>query len=50
MVRTMVAAMVEAGKGKLSAHEIAAILRAGNRHNAPAPAPPGGLCLVEVRY
>jgi tRNA pseudouridine38-40 synthase len=50
MVRTMVAAMVEAGKGKLSAHEIAAILRVGDRHDAPAPAPPGGLCLVEVRY
>ncbi|MDO8433647.1 MAG: tRNA pseudouridine(38-40) synthase TruA [Candidatus Binatus sp.] len=50
MVRTMVAAMVEAGKNKLSAPDIAAILLAGNRRDAPAPAPPGGLCLVEVRY
>ncbi len=50
MVRTMVAAMVDAGRGKLIAPQIAAILRAGDRHDAPAPAPPGGLCLVEVRY
>jgi tRNA pseudouridine38-40 synthase len=50
MVRTMVAAMVEAGKGKLSSHQIAAILEAGNRHDAPASAPPGGLYLMEVRY
>jgi len=50
MVRTMVAAMVDAGRGKISATEIAAILDAGNRQNAPAPAPPGGLYLVEVRY
>ena len=50
MVRTMVAAMIDAGKGKLSAAQIATILRVCDRQNAPAPAPPGGLYLVEVRY
>ncbi len=50
MVRAMVAAMVEAGRGKLSATEIATMLQARDRHAAPAGAPPGGLYLVEVRY
>ena len=50
MVRTMVAAMVDVGRGKLAADEIAAILAARNRQAAPASAPPEGLFLVEVRY
>jgi tRNA pseudouridine38-40 synthase len=50
MVRAMVAAMVEVGRGKLSADQIAAILAGRNRQAAPANAPPGGLYLVEVRY
>ena len=50
MVRAMVAAMVEAGRGKLSAAEIATMLQARDRQAASAPAPPGGLYLVEVRY
>jgi len=50
MVRAMVAAMVEVGRGKLTADKIATILAGRNRQAAPANAPPGGLHLVEVRY
>ena len=50
MVRTMVAAMLEAGRGRMSAAEIAAIVASRDRARAPAAAPACGLCLVEVRY
>ncbi len=50
MVRAMVAAMVEAGRGRLDTERIATILEGRDRHAAPANAPPGGLYLVEVRY
>ncbi len=50
MVRAMVAAMVDVGRGKLTAENIATILAGRDRQAAPANAPPGGLCLVEVRY
>jgi tRNA pseudouridine38-40 synthase len=50
MVRAMVAAMVDAGRGRLDARKISVILEGRDRHAAPANAPPGGLYLVEVRY
>jgi tRNA pseudouridine38-40 synthase len=50
MVRAMVAAMVDVGRGKLTADKVAAILAGLDRGAAPANAPPGGLYLVEVRY
>jgi tRNA pseudouridine38-40 synthase len=50
MVRAMVAAMIEVGRGKLTLEKIAAILAGLDRHAAPANAPPTGLYLVEVRY
>ncbi len=50
MVRAMVAAMVDVGRGKLTADKVATILDGLDRHAAPANAPPGGLYLVEVRY
>ena len=54
MVRAMVAAMVEVGRGRSAgkppADTIAALLASGDRALAPAPAPAAGLCLVEVRY
>ncbi len=50
MVRAMVAAMIDVGRGKLTVDNIAAILAGRDRHAAPANAPPGGLYLVEVRY
>ncbi len=50
MVRAMVAAMVDVGRGRLSLADLAAILEGKDRQAAPANAPPGGLYLVEVRY
>jgi len=50
MVRAMVAAMVDVGRGKLTPDKVATILAGLDRHAAPANAPPGGLYLVEVRY
>jgi tRNA pseudouridine38-40 synthase len=50
MVRTMVAAMVDAGRGVTSPQQIAELLASRNRALAPAPAPACGLYLVEVRY
>ncbi len=54
MVRTMVAAMVEVGRGKPAgkppADTIAGLLASGDRALAPAPAPAAGLYLVEILY
>jgi len=50
MVRTMVATMVAAGRGRLAPAQVTALLEARERSLAPASAPPGGLFLVEVRY
>jgi tRNA pseudouridine38-40 synthase len=50
MVRTMVAAMVDAGRGSTTPEQIAELLASRNRALAPAPAPACGLYLVEVRY
>ena len=50
MVRAMVAAMIDVGRGKLTRDQIATILAGRDRGAAPANAPPGGLYLVEVRY
>ncbi|MGH7814260.1 MAG: tRNA pseudouridine(38-40) synthase TruA [Candidatus Binataceae bacterium] len=50
MVRTMAAAMIAAGRGETGARGVRAILASRDRAKAPAPAPPGGLYLVEVRY
>ena len=50
MVRTMVATMVEVGRGKLAPGQVTALIEARDRLVAPASAPPTGLFLVEVRY
>ena len=50
MVRAMVAAMIEVGRGKLTPVKVGRILAGRDRQAAPANAPPGGLYLVEVRY
>jgi tRNA pseudouridine38-40 synthase len=50
MVRTMVATMVDAGRGKIAPSQVTALLQARDRALAPASAPPCGLYLVEVRY
>jgi tRNA pseudouridine38-40 synthase len=50
MVRTMVATMVEAGRGRMTAAQIEQLLAIRDRARAPAAAPACGLFLVEVRY
>jgi tRNA pseudouridine38-40 synthase len=50
MVRSVVGTMVDVGRGKTRAGEVASILRARDRSAAGAPAPPHGLCLWEVMY
>jgi tRNA pseudouridine38-40 synthase len=50
MVRSLVAALVAAGEGRMTAAAILGLLRSGERAGAPAPAPARGLCLVAVRY
>lgn len=50
MVRTMVAVMVDAGRGRIDVDAAGAILSSRDRAAAPAAAPATGLCLVEVRY
>jgi tRNA pseudouridine38-40 synthase len=50
MVRSMVGTMLEVGRGFRSADEVAEVLAARDRRLAAPPAPPGGLCLMEVKY
>jgi tRNA pseudouridine38-40 synthase len=50
MVRAMVSAMIDVGRGKLMPADVATILAGRDRGAGPANAPPGGLYLVEVRY
>ena len=50
MVRTMVATMVEVGRGKAEPGIVAELLQLRERSMAPAAAPPQGLFLDEVRY
>ena len=50
MVRTMVATMVEVGRGKATAELVSRLLASRDRAQAPAAAPARGLFLVEVRY
>ncbi len=50
MVRSIVGTMVDAGRGKLHAGDIMAILRAKDRSLAGTVAPAHGLCLWEVGY
>ena len=50
MVRSLVASLVEVGRGKETAAGLMEQLRAASRHLMPDPAPPEGLCLVSVDY
>jgi tRNA pseudouridine38-40 synthase len=50
MVRSLVGTMVEVGRGRKRAGDMAGILRSGERAGAGSPAPPRGLCLEEVGY
>lgn len=50
MVRNIVGALIEAGKQKLNPSDIDALFAGRDRTKCPPPAPPQGLCLVEVKY
>lgn len=50
MVRNIVGALLEVGKEKLNASDIDALFAGRDRTKCPPPAPPQGLCLVEVKY
>jgi tRNA pseudouridine38-40 synthase len=50
MVRTIVGALVDAGRGKVSPTQLAAILAATDRRLAGLTAPPQGLYLKDVKY
>ena len=50
MVRSLVASLVEVGRGRQSAAGLFERMRAASREAMPEPAPPGGLCLVAVDY
>jgi tRNA pseudouridine38-40 synthase len=50
MVRSLVATLVDAGRGRGNAASVMGLLASGRRDSAAQPAPPHGLCLVEVAY
>ena len=50
MVRSIVGTLVDVGRGRRHAGDVAAILAARSRTAAGSPAPPQGLCLWEVGY
>jgi tRNA pseudouridine38-40 synthase len=50
MVRSVVGTMVDIGRGRKRAGDMAGIIRAKDRSAAGQPAPPHGLCLWEVVY
>ena len=50
MVRNISGTIIEAGRGKTTAHEFAQILEARDRNRAGATAPPAGLTLLTVHY
>ncbi len=52
MVRSIVGLLVAAGRGKITGADVHALLRrsGGGRAQLASPAPPGGLCLMLVRY
>ncbi|MDA8126855.1 MAG: tRNA pseudouridine(38-40) synthase TruA [Deltaproteobacteria bacterium] len=50
MVRTLVGALVDAGRGKASPADLAAVLAAKDRRLAGLTAPPQGLYLKDVKY
>ncbi|MBV9865945.1 MAG: tRNA pseudouridine(38-40) synthase TruA [Abitibacteriaceae bacterium] len=50
MVRNIVGALLEVGQGKLKSENIQRLMAGRDRTKCPPPAPPQGLCLVEVKY
>src|SRR5207253_1157831 len=50
MVRSVVGFLVDVGRGRRKAGELAGVIRARDRAQAATLAPAHGLCLWEVRY
>jgi tRNA pseudouridine38-40 synthase len=50
MVRIIAGTLVEVGKGRMSAGDVAAAVESGDRRRAGPTMPPEGLCLEWVRY
>jgi tRNA pseudouridine38-40 synthase len=50
MVRSIVGTLVEVGRRRLVADDVADLLATRSRDRAPAPAPAHGLTLIDVRY
>ena len=50
MVRIMVGTLLEVGRGRRTAADVAAVLASCDRRRAGKTAPAHGLCLMEVRY
>jgi tRNA pseudouridine38-40 synthase len=50
MVRSMVGALVQVGRGRATTADLVARIRSGTRAGAAQPAPPHGLCLESVSY
>lgn len=50
MVRNIVGALMWAGQDKLTKDEIESLTAGKDRTKCPPPAPPQGLCLIEVKY
>ncbi len=50
MVRNIVGALIEVGRGRLTAEDIQRLTAGRDRTLCPPPAPPQGLCLVKVKY
>jgi tRNA pseudouridine38-40 synthase len=50
MVRNMVGTLMAVGKSELEPSDVTALLQSRDRKICPPPAPPQGLCLVDVKY
>jgi tRNA pseudouridine38-40 synthase len=50
MVRNIVGALTEVGLGRLNYDDLRRLTAGRDRTKCPPPAPPQGLCLVEVKY
>jgi tRNA pseudouridine38-40 synthase len=50
MVRNIVGTLMAIGKGELEPSKVMALLQSKDRKVCPPPAPPQGLCLVDVKY
>ncbi|MEO6908242.1 MAG: tRNA pseudouridine(38-40) synthase TruA, partial [Abditibacteriaceae bacterium] len=50
MVRNIVGMLMAVGNGRLVPSDVTALMQSKDRNLCPSPAPPQGLCLVDVKY